>query len=167
MTERQETGAPQAPSDAQTKIVITRRDFLERSGRRRAGHRGGWFHDCAYGYLSPNVLFEPPTTFRAGNPDLYPLELGHFSRRSIGVYRAYGKWLLCRISGLHASWLHHPMEARSPIDRLSVSRQQVPDRRNKDRRPGAATAAPLRDFPDRRMESCRWISWRSSPGTSS
>ena len=26
-----------------------------------------------YQYLSPNVLFEPPTTFRAGNPDLYPL----------------------------------------------------------------------------------------------
>ena len=26
-----------------------------------------------YQYLSPNVLFEPPTTFRAGSPDLYPL----------------------------------------------------------------------------------------------
>jgi cytochrome b6-f complex iron-sulfur subunit len=26
-----------------------------------------------YQYLSPNVLFEPPTTFRAGKPDLYPL----------------------------------------------------------------------------------------------
>ncbi len=27
-----------------------------------------------YQYLSPNVLFEPPTTFRAGTPDLYPMD---------------------------------------------------------------------------------------------
>jgi cytochrome b6-f complex iron-sulfur subunit len=27
-----------------------------------------------YQFLSPNVLFEPPTTFRAGKPDLYPLD---------------------------------------------------------------------------------------------
>ena len=26
-----------------------------------------------YNYLSPNVLFEPSMVFRAGNPDLYPI----------------------------------------------------------------------------------------------
>ena len=51
---------------------ITRRDFLNEITMGALGIAGLGSVAVTYQYFSPNVLFEPSTTFRAGNPDLYP-----------------------------------------------------------------------------------------------
>ena len=51
----------------------TRREFLNEIAVGALGIAGLGSMAVTYSYLSPNVLFEPPTTFRAGTPDLYPL----------------------------------------------------------------------------------------------
>ena len=52
---------------------ITRRDFLNEITLGALGIAGLGSVVVTYQFFSPNVLFEPPTTFRAGNPDLYPV----------------------------------------------------------------------------------------------
>jgi len=50
-----------------------RRDFLNEVAFSALGIAGLGSAVVTYGYMAPNVLFEPPTTFRAGSPDLYPI----------------------------------------------------------------------------------------------
>jgi cytochrome b6-f complex iron-sulfur subunit len=50
-----------------------RRDFLNEVAAGALGIAGLGAVVITYRYLSPNVLFEPSPTFRAGNPDLYPV----------------------------------------------------------------------------------------------
>jgi cytochrome b6-f complex iron-sulfur subunit len=52
---------------------ITRRDFLNDVTLGALGIAGLGSVAVTYQYFSPNVLFEPPTSFRVGNPDLYPV----------------------------------------------------------------------------------------------
>jgi cytochrome b6-f complex iron-sulfur subunit len=66
-----ESGEPEA--NPSSKSDATRREFLNEVAAGALGIAGIGSIIVTYQYLSPNVLFEPPTTFRAGNPDLYPL----------------------------------------------------------------------------------------------
>lgn len=52
---------------------VSRREFLNEITLGALGIAGLGAGALTYQYFSPNVLFEPATTFRAGNPDLYPL----------------------------------------------------------------------------------------------
>jgi cytochrome b6-f complex iron-sulfur subunit len=52
---------------------VSRRDFLNEITLGALGIAGLGSVAVTYQFFSPNVLFEPPTTFRAGNPDLYPI----------------------------------------------------------------------------------------------
>lgn len=51
----------------------SRRDFLNEVTIGALGIAGLGGAALTYQYFSPNVLFEPSTTFRAGTPDLYPV----------------------------------------------------------------------------------------------
>lgn len=51
---------------------VTRRDFFNEVTLAALGIAGLGGTAITYQYLSPNVLFEPSPTFRAGNPDTYP-----------------------------------------------------------------------------------------------
>jgi cytochrome b6-f complex iron-sulfur subunit len=53
--------------------AVSRRDFLSEITVGALGVAGLGGAALTYQYFSPNVLFEPSTTFRAGNPDLYPV----------------------------------------------------------------------------------------------
>jgi cytochrome b6-f complex iron-sulfur subunit len=65
---------PEPESDKkQAEGGISRRDFFNEVALGALGIAGLGAAVVTYRYLSPNVLFEPPTTFRAGNPDLFPL----------------------------------------------------------------------------------------------
>jgi len=55
------------------KAGVSRRDFLSEITVGALGIAGLGGAALTYQYFSPNVLFEPSTTFRAGNPDLYPV----------------------------------------------------------------------------------------------
>jgi cytochrome b6-f complex iron-sulfur subunit len=53
---------------------VSRRDFFNEAAWGALGIAGLGAVAVTYRYLSPNVLFEPSSTFRAGNPDLYPVD---------------------------------------------------------------------------------------------
>ena len=52
---------------------LSRRDFLNEITIGALGIAGLGGGALTYQYFSPNVLFEPSTTFRAGIPNLYPV----------------------------------------------------------------------------------------------
>ncbi len=62
-----------AQSNADATGKVSRRDFLDEITLGALGVAGLGGATLTYQFLSPSVLFELPTTFRAGNPDLYPL----------------------------------------------------------------------------------------------
>ena len=64
------TGSPHAVPGSNG---VTRRDFLNEITMGALGIAGLGSVAVTYQYFSPNVLFEPSTTFRAGNSDLYPV----------------------------------------------------------------------------------------------
>ncbi len=53
--------------------AINRRDFLDEVAAAALGIAGLGAIAVTVRYLSPNVLFEPPTSFRVGGPDEYPV----------------------------------------------------------------------------------------------
>jgi cytochrome b6-f complex iron-sulfur subunit len=53
--------------------TVSRREFVNEAVVGALGIAGLGALVVTYRYLSPNVLFEPSPTFRAGNPDLYPV----------------------------------------------------------------------------------------------
>lgn len=63
----------------------TRRYFLESVGLSAVGVTVLGSGAFTWQYLSPNVLFEPPSTFRAGKPDSY----GPGSVRSFDEHKTY------------------------------------------------------------------------------
>jgi len=72
MSEPGKHGTSGNPAHAQERGT-TRRDFLNEISFSALGIAAIGSAVVTYRYLSPNVLFEPPTTFRAGSPDLYPV----------------------------------------------------------------------------------------------
>jgi cytochrome b6-f complex iron-sulfur subunit len=73
MSDPKYLSAPDAARAVPAGDAITRRDFLNEITLGALGIAGLGSVAVTYQFFSPNVLFEPPTTFRAGNPDLYPL----------------------------------------------------------------------------------------------
>jgi hypothetical protein len=71
MSDPQNSSIPAAPHSVQAGDEITRRDFLNEITLGALGVAGLGSVAVTYQFFSPNVLFEPATTFRAGNPDLY------------------------------------------------------------------------------------------------
>lgn len=53
---------------------VNRRDFLNEVALSALGIAGLGSAVVTYRYMVPNVLFEPPMKFRAGSPDLYPVD---------------------------------------------------------------------------------------------
>lgn len=69
-----EIPAPGAGSpESHDKPEMARRDFLNEVTLGALAVAGLGSGVVTYQYFSPNVLFEPPTRFRAGIPDLYPV----------------------------------------------------------------------------------------------
>jgi len=73
MSETEKTGSGPALPDAPETAGLARRDFLNEITFGALAVAGLGSAAVTYQYMSPNVLFEPPTRFRAGNPDLYPV----------------------------------------------------------------------------------------------
>ena len=69
-----ETNANSERPAPDAKAAVSRRDFLNEITVGALGVAGLGGTAVIYQYFSPNVLFEPATTFRAGNPDLFPAD---------------------------------------------------------------------------------------------
>jgi cytochrome b6-f complex iron-sulfur subunit len=78
MSDTKNSSIPAAPRSEQAGGGITRRDFLNEITLGALGIAGLGSVAVTYQYFSPNVLFEPATTFRAGNPDLYAVGIATF-----------------------------------------------------------------------------------------
>ncbi|MFI5097562.1 MAG: ubiquinol-cytochrome c reductase iron-sulfur subunit [Candidatus Acidiferrales bacterium] len=72
MSDTKSTPAPDSAHGSPRPAEVSRRDFLNEITMGALGVAGLGGAALTYQYFSPNVLFEPPMTFRAGNPDLYP-----------------------------------------------------------------------------------------------
>jgi cytochrome b6-f complex iron-sulfur subunit len=64
---------PEEPEVSRQAGEVSRRDFFSEMTLVALGIAGLGAVAVTYQYLSPNVLFEPSPTFRAGTPDLFPL----------------------------------------------------------------------------------------------
>ena len=73
MSDEKDAAAAGSPHGVAAGNGVTRRDFLNEMTLGALGIAGLGSVAVTYQYFSPNVLFEPPSTFRAGNPDLYPV----------------------------------------------------------------------------------------------
>ena len=73
MSEPEKPGSGPALPDTPETGGLARRDFLNEITFGALAVAGLGSAAVTYQYMSPNVLFEPPTRFRAGNPDLYPV----------------------------------------------------------------------------------------------
>lgn len=62
--------ASQTPQGGES---LSRRDFFNEVALGALGIAGLGAAVVTYRFLSPNVLFEPPAAFRAGSPELYPV----------------------------------------------------------------------------------------------
>ena len=73
MSDSEHASVREALRPGQAGNEVTRRDFLNEMTLGALGIAGLGSVAVTYQFFSPNVLFEPPTTFRAGSPDLYPV----------------------------------------------------------------------------------------------
>jgi cytochrome b6-f complex iron-sulfur subunit len=74
MSEPEEPKEGSEPEPGAKEKQINRRDFFNEITSGALGIAGLGAAVVTVQYLSPNVLFEPPTSFRVGSPDNYPLE---------------------------------------------------------------------------------------------
>jgi cytochrome b6-f complex iron-sulfur subunit len=73
MSDANDSSIPAVPRSVPAGDAIDRRDFLNEITLGALGIAGLGSVAVTYQFFSPNVLFEPSPTFRAGNPDLYPV----------------------------------------------------------------------------------------------
>jgi len=73
MSNQEGTAGKQSPTGEADRAEISRRDFLSEITFASLGIAGLGAAAVTYQYFAPNVLFEPSPTFRAGAPDLFPV----------------------------------------------------------------------------------------------
>ncbi len=98
-------GATGTPGDA----AFTRRDFLNDVTLAALGIAGLGAAVVTYNFLSPNVLFEPPTTFRAGSPEQFPVNsVTFFQDQQVYIVRTadgfYAVSAVCTHLGCITQW---------------------------------------------------------------
>lgn len=72
MSDTEKNTSQEEGAKSQEDSTVTRRDFFNEIALGALGIAGLGAATVTYRYLTPNVLFEPATTFRVGNPEIYP-----------------------------------------------------------------------------------------------
>jgi len=111
MSEMEKPASPGQISKAVEKPELKRRDFLSEVTLGALGIAGLGSALVTYQYFSPNVLFEPSMTFRAGSPDLYPVNsVTYIQEQEVYIVRAeqgfFAVSAICTHLGCITSW--HP-----------------------------------------------------------
>jgi len=88
---------------------INRRDFFNEIAGTAIGIAALGAMVVTYRYLSPNALFEPSMSFRAGNPDLYPVNsVTYLQDQQVYIIRAregfYAVSAVCTHLGCITQW---------------------------------------------------------------
>jgi cytochrome b6-f complex iron-sulfur subunit len=111
MSSTKESSATTNPRRQGDGAAVTRRDFFNEIAAAALGIAGLGAVTVTYKYLSPNALFEPSTTFRAGNPDLYPIDtVTYLQDQQVYIVRSssgfYAVSAVCTHLGCITQW--HP-----------------------------------------------------------
>ncbi len=133
---------PKAPGKPEEKTAVSRRDFFNEIAGGALTIAGLGAAVVTVKYASPNVLFEPPTTFRAGSPDDYPVNsVTYLQDQQVYIVRTdKGMWALsavCTHLGCITQW-------KPESDQIALT-EQVPEnrrRRSRARSPAAAAFLP-------------------------
>jgi cytochrome b6-f complex iron-sulfur subunit len=109
MSEPEKPSAEAASQKIEPADEVSRRDFFNQMAAGALGIAGLGAVVVTYRYLSPNVLFEPPTSFRAGNPDLYPLDsVSYLQDQQVYIVRTkdgfYAVSAVCTHLGCITQW---------------------------------------------------------------
>jgi cytochrome b6-f complex iron-sulfur subunit len=73
MSNSEAASAMESSENSEVRAPVSRRDFFNEVAMGALGIAGLVALVETYRYLSPNALFEPAMSFRAGSPDLYPV----------------------------------------------------------------------------------------------
>jgi cytochrome b6-f complex iron-sulfur subunit len=95
MSDREKSPTASEPLKSEPAADITRRDFFNEVASAALGVAGLGATIVTIRYLSPNVLFEPSTTFRVGNPDLFPVN-------SVTYVQDQQVYIVRTVEGFHA-----------------------------------------------------------------
>ena len=100
---------PNGPEKPDEKTAVSRRDFLNEIAGGALAVAGIGAAVVTVKYAAPNVLFEPPTTFRAGSPDDYPVNsVTYLQDQQVYLVRTdKGMWALsavCTHLGCITQW---------------------------------------------------------------
>lgn len=111
MSDAENSSVGGSPQTVPAGSGVTRRDFLNEITIGALGIAGLGSVVLTYQFFSPNVLFEPSTTFRAGNPDLYPIHSVTFLQdQQVYIVRVpegfYAVSAVCTHLGCITAW--HP-----------------------------------------------------------
>jgi cytochrome b6-f complex iron-sulfur subunit len=103
------SGEPYTPEKPGENAAVNRRDFLNEIAGGALAIAGIGAAVVTVNYSSPNVLFEPPTTFRAGSPDDYPVNsVTYLQDQQVYIVRTEkGMWALsavCTHLGCITQW---------------------------------------------------------------
>jgi cytochrome b6-f complex iron-sulfur subunit len=92
-------GEPKAPGRPEENNAVSRRDFFNEIAGGALTIAGLGAAVVTVKYASPNVLFEPPTTFRAGSPDDYPVNsVKYIQDQQVYIVRSdKGMWALSAV----------------------------------------------------------------------
>lgn len=101
-----EGNAAQAPHSGRE---VSRRDFFNEIAMAALGIAGLGASVVTYRYFSPNVLFEPPSSFRVGNPDQYPVDsVSYIEDQQVYIVRTkdgfYAVSAVCTHLGCITQW---------------------------------------------------------------
>jgi len=104
-----ETSANSERQPPDQKAGVSRRDFLNEITIGALGVAGLGGTAVIYQYFSPNLLFEPATTFRAGNPDLFPIDsVSYLQDQQVYIVRTssgfYAVSAVCTHLGCVTQW---------------------------------------------------------------
>jgi len=101
-------GEPRAPGKPEEKNAVSRRDFFNEIAGGALTIAGIGAAVVTVKYASPNVLFEPPTTFRAGKPDDFIDPVTYLPDQQVYIVRTdKGMWAMsavCTHLGCITQW---------------------------------------------------------------
>jgi cytochrome b6-f complex iron-sulfur subunit len=121
-------GESRAPGNPEEKTAVTRRDFLNEIAGGALTIAGLGAAVVTLNYSSPNVLFEPPTTFRAGSPDDYPVNsVTYIQDQQVYLVRTdKGIWAMsavCTHLGCITQWKPESNQVACPCHGSKFSRK--------------------------------------------
>jgi cytochrome b6-f complex iron-sulfur subunit len=128
MSDTEKTSAQPSQGKATEPERVTRRDFFNEVAAGALGIAAAGATIVTIKYLSPNVLFEPPTRFRVGTPDDFPVNsVTYFQDQKVYIVRTkdggfFAETAVCTHLGCITKWNPDADQIQCPCHGSKFSR---------------------------------------------